>query len=133
MLLILLLLAVLIEMKNKLVGYHIACAIYNRRIIAFADCKKDIHAEMNVLKSVNSLERKHNIKKEKVTILVVRIISSFTEEFCKYGMSKPCLHCTNILKKSGIGKVAWSNEDGEIVMCKTCNLNTTHISSGNRF
>ncbi len=43
--------------------------------------------------------------------------------------SKPCIHCLNIIQKSGISKVHYSNENGDIVSEECTNIRPT-ISEG---
>tara|TARA_A100001011_G_C13820922_1_gene638898 strand:- start:64 stop:456 length:393 start_codon:yes stop_codon:yes gene_type:complete len=113
-------------------GYHVACAILGHTIIASSDCNCTHHAEVGLLNKLKKLNLHHRIKWNRLTIIVVRVITDYKTGDFTYGMSKPCLHCTNTLKKSNVKNIAWSNEEGKIVTCKTCELQSTHISHGNR-
>ena len=78
------------------------------------------------------MQKTHKIKWNKLTILVVRVITNkYTGEFI-FGMSKPCMHCIISLKYTYTNKIAWSKDDGKIVICKTSELYSDHIAHSNR-
>lgn len=95
------------------------------------------HAEICAIKQVfNEVMNLHSIKtiiknKKKLltrySIVVLRVNNNG-----KLLNSKPCLHCLNILKLTGLNKIYYSDSNGNINMEKIKNMNTTHISRVNK-
>jgi hypothetical protein len=46
----------------------------------------------------------------------------------KLGMSKPCAHCTDIIKKIGIRSIYYSNAQGDIINVRVRDLSSEHLT-----
>lgn len=91
---------------------------------------KSVHAEDHAIRKLPPLPRKK--RSVKIDLLVVRVSKSGV-----VGNSKPCLHCIELLAtalpKRGyvLSKVYFSNDKGDIEMCKFSELvhsENKHIS-----
>ena len=80
---------------------------------------KTIHAEINVFSKMP----KRSVKG--LDILVIRINKQLALK-----NSRPCNHCIDKLKKIGIRKVFYSNENGNIVSEFINDMEKRHISAG---
>jgi PP-loop superfamily ATP-utilizing enzyme len=85
------------------------------------------HAEMNVLKKLDALKLKHKIKMHRLELVVVRILFNECNEMV-FKMSKPCMHCTQILHNTLMRHISWSTDDGTFETCRPCDLTSDHIS-----
>lgn len=102
----------------------------NRFIKTFQIINKDeiqthfrtIHAEISVFSKIPKKTAKG------LDILVIRINKNFALK-----NSRPCNHCIDKLKKIGIRKVFYSNEDGKIIGEFIQNMEKLHVSQGNKF
>jgi len=79
------------------------------------------HAEMRVL---NRYTKQNN---KTCNFLVIRIRKDGT-----IGGSRPCMHCLNLLKRTRnkIDKIYYSNDDGEIIMEKLEDMESTYVTRG---
>ena len=68
-------------------------------------------------------------RENKLTIYIARYKSSDKQTS---GHSAPCSSCLKKIKKIGIKKIVYVNENGEIINCLSKNFNTDYISSGYR-
>lgn len=91
--------------------------IFDKRLKYFST----VHAEIN---AINMLKNKKN---KNLDILIIRINSNGTLQ-----MSKPCSHCICKLKKNGIRKVYYSNNN-KIICEDLDNITSNHISSSEKF
>lgn len=83
-----------------------------------------VHAEEGALYKFNrnqSLKRKKNRHKNrnKYTLIVIRV-----DGFGMLKESKPCTHCINKIKASGIKRVTYSTNEGNIITEKIKNIIT---------
>jgi deoxycytidylate deaminase len=91
------------------------------------------HAEMVVaVKIIKMLKKKYgkNYKNytSKYTIWVVRkSMHNSNEKNLKMYESKPCYYCTKDLLKEGFDKIGYSNEDGEIVIDRLKDIDTSKL------
>ena len=83
---------------------------------------KTIHAEISVFLN---FPKKKSMKG--MDIIVIRINKNLALK-----NSRPCNHCIDKLKKIGIRKVFYSNEDGKIISEFINDMEKIHISSGTR-
>ena len=83
---------------------------------------KTIHAEISVFSKMPKRSAKG------LDILVIRINKNFALK-----NSRPCNNCIDKLKKIGIRKVFYSNEDGNIVGEFINDMEKLHISAGSKF
>lgn len=49
-----------------------------------------------------------------------------------YGMSAPCKHCHQLIRKCGIQKIKYIDGDGKIISVRTNRYKINHVSSGIR-
>jgi deoxycytidylate deaminase len=113
-----------LQYSHKIQSKHIAVIIKNSRPITSFVFNGELHAEMNAIKNFN---RKCGLYEKKISMIVLRV--NLQGELKN---SKPCYHCLEELKNIGIRKIYYSNEHGEIIMEKTKNMETTHISRNRR-
>ena len=79
-------------------------------------------------------KQKHKLRKKfsQYTLYVIRISNNkLKRDQNIYENSKPCYHCTQVLKNVGIGTVVYSNQNNEFITEKTKDLETDHISQMN--
>lgn len=93
-----------------------------------------LHAEMCALSQVfrkrqspgtNRRQRLQSkkIRNRNVDIYVIRINAE--NDLLN---SRPCQDCLRALRKMGVDRVFYSNTDGDIVMEKVCDMESTHLS-----
>lgn len=109
---------------------HAAGIIQNNKLISsginkFAavkspQYKRTIHAEISAFYNVSKKSLKG------LDVIVIRIKNNMLKN------SRPCNNCIDKLRKVGIRKVYYSNEDGIIVSEFVENMEKLHISSGYR-
>ena len=85
------------------------------------------HAEDKLINKLNYLKQKTKLKLEKVTITVVRLKDDNKYDYT-FSMSKPCIHCTNKIKKAKLKNICWSTNDNSFEYCKVINFTTNQIS-----
>lgn len=103
-----------------------------------------VHAEIDALNKLISLLKKkntHQNKKDfmifvrkslkKYIIWVVRAPGKESDSNQTYFNSIPCVECLKVLKHYGIGKVGFSDNNGQIVIKKIEHIDTKHITSSN--
>jgi hypothetical protein len=118
---------------NILETQHYAYAISpNKHIICnginmIIDNNISKHAEYDL---INKLNRIPNVKTNRIDILVIKLSKNGY-----LGSSKPCMHCLNIMYKSKykIRYIYYSNNNREIVREKFTQMDTNHISMGNKW
>lgn len=64
---------------------------------------------------------------KKLTLCVVRV--GATGDFRD---SAPCIDCAATLKEFQIKRIIYSNAEGNLVTCKMCNYEATHVTTGRR-
>ncbi len=90
------------------------------------------HAEANALKEYyknirgNARRKNKYMLRSKIDIYVVRV-----NRLGELMNSKPCYHCTRMLKMLGIRRVYYSDNNGNIVCERVSELSNTHITGGN--
>ena len=87
-----------------------------------------IHAEINCIHNLLKYE-KNKKKLKNYTIFVIRIGKDDNNNIILRN-AKPCKHCTETIKKCGFKKIYYSNDNGEIIKSKVCDLETEYISKG---
>lgn len=98
------------------------------------------HAEICALKQVcNESMNLHSIKKisllkksKKKTLCRYSIVVLRVNNDGKLLNSKPCFHCLQILKISGLNKIYYSDSNGNINVEKIKNMTTSHLSRINK-
>lgn len=88
--------------------------------------KVSTHAEEAVLNKITKRKHLHG------RLFILRVTTDNKGKI-KFTNSKPCSECVKKIKASGIKKIAYSNDFGEIVYEKTSNLSNNHISSAQLF
>ena len=71
-------------------------------------------------------------KTKKLTIYVVRRRKNETINGWVTGISRPCSHCTKIIKKYGIGKIVYMDENNNVISIRSKHYYTKYISPGMR-
>jgi hypothetical protein len=107
--------------------YHIAAAFAGNTLLCSAINVPGMHAEMCVLRRLEHYATRHRVNWSRVCIVVVRWSAC-----ASLHMSKPCVHCMQRLKRSGVGRVCWSNDGGTFDECRTSDLATTHVCGARR-
>ena len=122
--------------KSYVNSQHAAALIYNDNILAMNVNKfiktilikngesiekyyKTIHAEINLNYPRNEVRGKD--------IVVIRINKNLALK-----NSRPCSMCIEKMKKLGIRKVYYSNNDGEMICEDVKTMTSEHISAGNK-
>ena len=80
---------------------------------------------MSAIDKCIRIEDKRRIRWNKTSIIVARV--KIEDGVFKFGMSKPCVHCTQSIKMSRIHHVFWTNQHGEFEGCRVCDLETCHL------
>lgn len=96
---------------------------YNHYITNVKDDKNDrtIHAEISIFENISKKIAKG------LDIIVIRVNNNLILK-----NSRPCNHCIEQLKKIGIRKIFYSNENG-IILCEFVDkIQKKHISKGNK-
>ncbi len=89
------------------------------------------HAEMDALRTFLALFGDDYTKFNKLCMWAIRI----PNESSDYGLlrkSNPCMECFMNLQKYGFGKIAFSNEDGDIDILKLSDYSTTYRSNAQK-
>lgn len=104
------------DFKN--IQIHIAFAISNGEVVAWASNDHKLHAEARLLNKLEQMQRRKHID-----IVVVRYSRSYaTDKRPRLMMSKPCESCSKLLSNNAIvNKVAWSDENGHITVVRNVN------------
>ena len=119
------------EVKKGPIPYHIAFAIEGKKLICWGTNYIGLHAEMNVLKQLESISLKHKLKWSKISLIVVRVRQNLKNDIY-FDMSKPCIECASSLRNSFIKNIYWSTSDSYFDRCRSCDLQSTQISRRNR-
>ena len=91
-----------------------------------------LHAEMDALRSFLAIYGE-NRKFNKLCMWAIRVPNEHKN--LEYGLlrrSDPCQECFNNLRKYGFGKIAFSNNMGEIDIVKLKNYDTTYRSNAQK-
>lgn len=93
----------------------------------FSSYHGSCHAEIKVLRDIwNRFKHLHSTKLKKffkkITIYVVRITSN------GFMNSAPCSDCMNKLKELCVKNIVYSNNTGDVTVCKTVNYHTNRRS-----
>lgn len=114
---------------------HSACLIKGDKIfsIGINKCIKKIHFGDKIAKStvhaeINAILQADLRFTKGMDILIIRVNKSK-----KLKNSRPCNSCIDKLKKHGIRKAYYSNDQGEIVWEFIDHMPKIHVSSGNAF
>jgi tRNA(Arg) A34 adenosine deaminase TadA len=89
------------------------------------------HAEMDALRTFLAVFGDDYTKFNKLCMWAIRI----PNESSDYGLlrkSNPCMECFMNLQKYGFGKVAFSNENGDIDILKLSDYSTTYRSNAQK-
>lgn len=92
-----------------------------------------LHAEMSVILSYCSNILHINIDIRRKTIMVPQLKKCILwivriSKNNKLTESKPCSDCLSFIKRIGIKKIVYTNYNGEIIINKTDNIISTHLS-----
>lgn len=89
-----------------------------------------LHSELNsALKLIKQIKKQKTKDKD-----IKRVISKYIIWVGRINKdnlltnSKPCMVCKYRLLKLGFKKVAYTNDNGNLVKCNICDLNTNHLS-----
>ena len=66
-----------------------------------------------------------------MTLYVVRRLGG-KSGINRFGCSAPCEHCINLIKKSGIKKIKYMDEDNNLISMRARDYFTDHVSTGKR-
>jgi len=95
-----------------------------------------IHAEVNTINKFIELHRKKGYKDSdirrklgKQCLIVIRINIKIDRGLTN---SAPCANCVNFLKNNNIHKIIYSLDDGTLHFSRVKDLDTTHLSRGQR-
>jgi cytidine deaminase len=116
-----------IAIKSLVNSKHAAAIIKNNKLYyttnnKFTTTVRTIHAEINIFYNIPKMSIKN------IDIIVIRISKSY-----ELRNSRPCNDCIDKLRKMGIRKVYYSNDEGEIINEYLQDMKKIHISSGARF
>jgi hypothetical protein len=94
-------------------------------------CLYEIYPELfdNINSKSIKIKSRTKFKPSNLTMYVARYLKTGDNN---YGFSAPCWHCMLKIKKSGIKKLVYINESGNIEKLKTKDYNTSFITSGYR-
>tara|TARA_B100001094_G_C18180758_1_gene800741 strand:- start:694 stop:1167 length:474 start_codon:yes stop_codon:yes gene_type:complete len=87
-----------------------------------------IHAEINCIHNLLKYE-KNNRKLKNYSMLVIRI-GKDDDGNIVFRNAKPCKYCTESIKKIGLKKIIYSNDDGDLEKIKINELESEYISKG---
>ena len=107
-------------------GSRHGAVLFRGHKMVSAGFNRGSHAEIEALRK-SGIDRMDRRQKRKYNILVVRMARDG-----KLTNSRPCNDCINILRASGIYKVFYSNNLGEIACEKIDAMELLHISIGRR-
>ena len=105
------------------IPYHVAAIVYKHRLLCWSANDATRHAEANLLRKLDQ----HAVNRRRCTLIVLRIRSTSGGRLFLSG-SKPCIRCADLISKSGIQHVAWTNDAGTFDGCRRCELQTDHVS-----
>jgi hypothetical protein len=95
-----------------------------------------IHAEVNTINKFIELHRKKGYKDSdirrklgKQCLIVIRINTKMDRVLTN---SAPCSNCVHFLKNNNIQKIIYSLNDGTLQFSRVKELDTTHLSRGQR-
>lgn len=122
----------IITKNGKFITYGVNQGMRTKCLNNIRSC---VHAEMDAAnKLIKILRRKHgkNYKSfiNKYNLCVVRI-PNYKHNGIKVLDSKPCFYCTNDLYKLGFEKIAYSNNNNEIVYDKLSDLIKENLHKSN--
>lgn len=112
-------------------GGKILCTGVNdaRRSKWGSSLKPCFHAEVSVIAEFMNLFPNYK-KKKKLILWVIRVAKD--SNVSQLRSSKPCRDCCSEAKKMGINRIAYSDEDGKIVMVKLKDFNSNYLTTGQR-
>ena len=87
-----------------------------------------IHAEVNSIHNLLKIE-KNQRKLKNYTLLVLRIGKDKNGDIALRN-AKPCKFCTESIKKIGLKKIIYSNDDGNLEKVKLNELESNYVSRG---
>lgn len=87
-----------------------------------------IHAEINCIHNLLKYEKNYR-KLKNYSILVLRIGKDDNGNIILRN-AKPCKYCTDSIKKYGLKKIIYSNDDGYLEKIKLNNFESDYISKG---
>jgi hypothetical protein len=97
-----------------------------------------IHAEVNTINKFIELHRKKGYKDSdirrklgKQCLIVIRINTKIDRDNILKN-SAPCLNCVKFLQNNNIHKIIYSMDDGTLQFSRVKDLDTTHLSRGQR-
>ena len=111
--------------SNSTMKHRHACAIIKNdklfsvgvnKYLNIKQCKISLHSEIDAMASCKNLKGKD--------ILIIRYSSDN-----KLRMSKPCVNCLKQIKKNGIKKVYYSNDDGTFTITTPDKITPDHFCS----
>lgn len=89
----------------------------------------------NKIPKVSTYNTTHNLKTSPITnkykkykVFVIRVLMNVNNTF-NFDMSKPCLHCSNLLCVFGFNKIYYTNENSQFIKLDILN-DTYKFSSG---
>ena len=95
-----------------------------------------IHAEVNTINKFIELHRKKGYKDSdirrklgKQCLIVIRINTKINKGLTN---SAPCVNCVKFLQNNNIHKIIYSMDDGKLQFSRVKDLETTHVSRGQR-
>jgi predicted transcriptional regulator len=127
------------SLENKIYDYSMRVCVSNIKKSATSSILQSIYETkindiiFNISENpdlINKLNRIPYVKNNKIDILVIKLSKNGY-----LGSSKPCMHCLNIMYKSKckIRYIYYSNNKREIVREKFTQMDTNHISMGNKW
>ena len=97
-----------------------------------------IHAEVNTINKFIELHRKKGYKDSdirrklgKQCLTVIRINTKLDRDNT-FKNSAPCVNCVKFLQNNNIHKIIYSMDDGKLQFSRVKDLETTHVSRGQR-
>ena len=92
-------------------------------------CLYDIFPEIFKANLTNYVSPRTKFKPNNLTLYVVRYLKT-GKNYC--GHSAPCVNCTEKIKRSGIKKIVYIDENCNIIKKQVKNYNSNFITSGYR-
>ena len=87
-----------------------------------------IHAEINCIHNLLKYEKNYR-KLKNYSLFVIRIGKDENGNIVLRN-AKPCKYCTESIKRIGLKKIIYSNDDGELEKIKISELESEYISKG---
>tara|TARA_B100001093_G_scaffold314618_1_gene300192 strand:+ start:835 stop:1305 length:471 start_codon:yes stop_codon:yes gene_type:complete len=87
-----------------------------------------VHAETNAIHNLLKYEKKYR-KLKNYSLFVIRIGRDESGNII-FRNAKPCKYCTETIKKVGLKKIIYSNEEGILEKMKINKLESDYISKG---